>query len=116
MKYEIKFVYKEFQELIDDKILNELLEMKEDEFVLKQFSYFFYIVKKEELFNMFQNEFQHREDVIIDQDMIIYKNQVTLEAARLNYEDGKVILTCDNEDNPLTFTLHKFYSILLHQI
>lgn len=116
MKYEIKFVNKEFQELIDDKILNELLEMKEDEFVLKQFSYFFYPVKKDELFDVFHKEFKNREDIIIDQDMIIYKNQITAEVARLNYQDGKVLLMCDNKDNPLTFVLHKFYYILLHQI
>lgn len=110
------FVHKEFKELINDSIINELLEMKNDDFNKKQLSYFFYDIKIKEIKKILEKELFGRDDIIIDDELIIYKNQVTDDSARMKLEDDKIYLICNNKDNPLVFALNKYYDLLFHLV
>lgn len=117
MQYEIYFLANEFKELIDDSLLNELINVNDDEFSRRQLRYFFLPVKKEEVYMLLTNLIGKREDVIIDDDLILYKNQVTGESSKLTYgEDGSFYLSSDNMNNPILMSLIKKYHVLVHKI
>lgn len=117
MQYEIYFLANEFKELIDDSLLNELINVNDDEFSRRQLRYFFLPVKKEEVYTLLTNLIGKREDVIIDDDLILYKNQVTGESSKLTYgEDGSFYLSSDNMNNPILMSLIKKYHVLVHKI
>jgi len=117
MQYEIYFLANEFKELIDDSLLNELINVNDDEFSRRQLRYFFLPIKKEEVYTLLTNLIGKREDVIIDDDLILYKNQVTGESSKLTYgEDGSFYLSSDNMNNPILMSLIKKYHVLVHKI
>lgn len=117
MQYEIYFLANEFKELIDDSLLNELINVNADEFSRRQLRYFFLPIKKEEVYTLLTNLIGKREDVIIDDDLILYKNQVTGESSKLTYgEDGSFYLSSDNMNNPILMSLIKKYHVLVHKI
>lgn len=115
MKYEIYFITSEFKELIDEKILKVMLEIKEDDFYKKQFSYFFLRPKKEDIYNLLLAKLQEREDIIIDDDIVIFKNQITGESAKLFCNENNCFyINCTNRNNPILTALISKYNILLH--
>ena len=117
MQYEIYFLANEFKELINDSLLNELINVNDDEFSRRQLRYFFLSIKKEEVYTLLTNLIGKREDVIIDDDLILYKNQVTGESSKLTYgEDGSFYLSSDNMNNPILMSLIKKYHVLVHKI
>ena len=117
MQYEIYFLANEFKDLIDDSLLNELINVNDDEFSRRQLRYFFLRIKKEEVYTLLTNLIGKREDVIIDDDLILYKNQVTGESSKLTYgEDGSFYLSSDNMNNPILMSLIKKYHVLVHKI
>lgn len=117
MQYEIYFLANEFKELINDSLLNELINVNDDEFSRRQLRYFFLPIKKEEVYTLLTNLIGKREDVIIDDDLILYKNQVTGESSKLTYgEDGSFYLSSDNMNNPILMSLIKKYHVLVHKI
>lgn len=117
MQYEIYFLANEFKELIDDSLLNELINVNDDEFSRRQLRYFFLPIKKEDVYTLLTNLIGKREDVIIDDDLILYKNQVTGESSKLTYgEDGSFYLSSDNMNNPILMSLIKKYHVLVHKI
>lgn len=117
MKYEIYFITNEFKELIDEKILKVMLDLKEDDFFRKQFSYFFLKPKKEEVYNLLQNKLNERDDIIIDDDIVLYKNQITGDSAKLIYSENNCFyINCNDRYNPLLTALVSNYNILLYEI
>ncbi|MCH5171618.1 MAG: hypothetical protein J1F31_02150 [Erysipelotrichales bacterium] len=117
MKYELYFITSEFKELIDEKVLKFMLEIKEDDFYKKQISYFFLNPKKEEVYNLLKTKLKDREDVIIDDDIVIFKNQITGESAKLIYtSDNRFCIHCNDRHNPLLIALISKFNVLLYEI
>lgn len=116
MRYEIYFITSEFKELINEKILKVMLDIKEDDFYKKQISYFFLKPKKEDVYNLLKTKLQNREDIIIDEDIIIFKNQITGESAKLVCnENSCFFINCTDRTNPILTALISKYNILLYE-
>lgn len=116
MKYEILFVNNEFKEIIDDKLVQEMLEMKDDEFNHKQFQYFFLLVTKSQIIQTIKDRLNNRNDIIIDDEIIIYKNQITNEVSKITFLNDKAFIDCERYDNPLILALNNSFNVLLHEI
>ncbi len=116
MKYEIYFITSEFKELVDEKILRVMLDIKEDEFYKKQISYFFLKPKKEEIYNLLNAKLKSRDDIIIDEDIVLFKNQITGESAKLFYDANNFYMNCQNRQNPLLIALIAKYNVLLYEV
>lgn len=117
MKFEIFFITSEFKELIDEKILKEMLDMENDDYYKKQISYFFLKPKKNDVYEVLKNQLGTRDDIIIDDEIVIFRNQVTGDSAKLTYgEDNSFYINCNDRYNPLLNALITKYSILLYEI
>ena len=116
MKYEILFVNNEFKEIIDDKLVQEMLEMKDDEFNHKQFKYFFLPIDKAKILEILKTKLGMRNDIIIDDEIIIYKNQITNEVSKITFVNDKAFIDCESYDNPLILALNNTFNVLLHEI
>ena len=116
MKYEILFVNNEFKEIIDDKLVQEMLEMKDDEFNHKQFQYFFLSLTKSQIIQAIKDKLNTRNDIIIDDEIIIYKNQITNEVSKITFLNDKAFIDCERYDNPLILALNNNFNVLLHEI
>lgn len=116
MKYEILFVNNEFKEIIDDKLVQEMLEMKDDEFNHKQFQYFFLSLTKSQIIQTIKDRLNNRSDIIIDDEIIIYKNQITNEVSKITFLNDKAFIDCERYDNPLILALNNSFNVLLHEI
>lgn len=117
MKYEIFFITSEFKELIDEKILKEMLYMENDDYYKKQISYFFLKPKKSDVYGVLKNQLGTRDDIIIDDDIVLFRNQVTGDSAKLTMgEDNCFYINCNDRFNPLLNALITKYSILLYEI
>lgn len=116
MKYEILFVNNEFKEIIDDKLVQEMLEMKDDEFNHKQFQYFFLSLTKSQIIQTIKDRLNNRNDIIIDDEIIIYKNQITNEVSKITFLNDKAFIDCERYDNPLILALNNSFNVLLHEI
>lgn len=116
MKYEILLVNNEFKEIIDDKLVKEMLEMKDDEFNHKQFKYFFLPIDKAKILEILKIKLGMRNDIIIDDEIVIYKNQITNETSKITFVDDKAYIECVNYNNPLILAIDNEFNILLHEI
>ena len=116
MKYEILLVNNEFKEIIDDKLVKEMLEMKDDEFNHKQFQYFFLPINKAKILEILKTKLGMRNDIIIDDEIVIYKNQITNETSKITFIDNKAYIECENYNNPLILAIDNEFNILLHEI
>lgn len=116
MKYEILFVNNEFKEIIDDKLVQEMLEMKDDEFNHRQFQYFFLSLTKSQIIQTIKDRLNNRNDIIIDDEIIIYKNQITNEVSKITFLNDKAFIDCERYDNPLILALNNSFNVLLHEI
>lgn len=112
MKYRMYFLNKEFKDVIDEKILKELLELHNDEFGNKQMKYFLAKITKNEIISFLDSRFSTREDIILDDDIVIYKNQVTNKVAKMFFQD-EIIVSCDELSNPLINEIKTEFNLLL---